>query len=543
MKKNRIYFSAVFVLIFCCDLLFSQTPNLKWVSGEKTFNQSANYGTKGVAASTNIPGARENSMAWIDTNSDLWLFGGHGYNASSNQGVLNDLWKYNITSNLWTWVSGTSTFNNAGVYGTKGIAASTNVPPARQNGNTWLDNNGNLWLFGGQKSGTNSFLNDLWKYDIATNMWTWISGSNTTNQTSVYGTQNVASSTNVPGARFGSSSWKDATGNLWLFGGQQYTSATERTNDLWKYNITTNQWTWISGANTADQNGNYGTKGTASSTNVPGARQASLAWVDNSGNLYLYAGYGFPASGAHSYLNDLWKYNISTNQWTWISGSDLTNQAAVYGTKGIPSASNLPGARQMSISWKDAAGDFWLMGGWGYIGPPFGRLNDLWKYSLSNNQWTWMSGANSINNQGAYGTNGISSTNNILGARRMSISWTDNTGKLWCFGGNGYDEIDSLGLLNDLWVIDVGISTNINSNTLELNLIKVYPNPTSDFLYISGIRKESSVQVIDIHGRKIISIENFISNRIDISNFENGIYFLSVIDQLGKVTNFKFMKY
>ena len=35
----------------------------------------------------------------------------------------------------------------------------------------------------------------------------------------------------------------------------------------------TNEWTWVSGSKTAAQAGNYGTKGTAASTNVPGARR------------------------------------------------------------------------------------------------------------------------------------------------------------------------------------------------------------------------------------------------------------------------------
>jgi len=542
MKKGKLYFAIFFLALFGCDKMFSQTPSFKWVLGSKTFNQSANYGTKGVSASINIPGARENSMSWTDQNNNLWLFGGHGYNESTNQGVLNDLWKYNVTTNQWTWISGSNTFNQAGVYGTQGTPDANNIPSARQNGVTWVDNDGNLWLFGGQKSGTNTFLNDLWKYDIATNMWTWVSGSNTSNQTSTYGTQNLASANNFPGARFGSCGWKDASNNLWLFGGQQYTSATERTNDLWKYSITTNMWTWVLGANTPNQNGNYGSKGITASTNVPGARQASITWVDNSGIFWMHGGYGFPETGAHSYLNDLWKFDANSNQWTWVSGSNTTNQGGVYGTSGIASANNLPGARQMSIAWKDLSGDLWLFGGWGYVGPPFGRLNDLWKYNITTNQWTWMAGANAINQSGTYGTMGVGATTNISGARRMSISWTDNTGKLWAFGGNGYDDIDSLGLLNDLWMIDIGVNTSNNSDTFKTNSIKIYPNPTNSLLYISGINAECIFQVFDIRGRKVITLEKINSNEIDVSSLENGTYFIKIIYKNENDGIIKFLK-
>jgi hypothetical protein len=49
-----------------------------------------------------------------------------------------------------------------GVYGTEGVAASGNVPAARDIGLSWTDNVGNFWLFGGYVPA--SALNDLWKY-------------------------------------------------------------------------------------------------------------------------------------------------------------------------------------------------------------------------------------------------------------------------------------------------------------------------------------------------------------------------------------------
>jgi hypothetical protein len=41
----------------------------------------------------------------------------------------------------------------------------------------------------------------------------------------------------MPGARFGAHSWTDASGNLWLFGGQggDATGNVGYLNDLWKY--------------------------------------------------------------------------------------------------------------------------------------------------------------------------------------------------------------------------------------------------------------------------------------------------------------------
>ena len=60
-------------------------------------------------------------------------------------------------------------------------------------------------------------LNDLWKFDGK--YWTWISGSNDTDQDGNYGQKGVAAATNIPGARVGAVSWIDIINNLWLFGG------------------------------------------------------------------------------------------------------------------------------------------------------------------------------------------------------------------------------------------------------------------------------------------------------------------------------------
>ena len=38
-------------------------------------------------------------------------------------------------------------------------------------------------------------------------------------------------------------------------------------------------------------------------------------------------------------------YNISSTEWTWVSGSNTINTAGVYGSKGVPSVNNYPGGR------------------------------------------------------------------------------------------------------------------------------------------------------------------------------------------------------
>src|SRR5690349_11380788 len=135
---------------------------------------------------------------------------------------------------------------------------------------------------------------------------------------------------------------------------------------------------------------------------------------------------------------------------TWMKGDNLINQGGIYGTQGIPSTSNKPGARDFSATWKDNNGQLWLFGGYGYDTNNPGYLNDLWKFNPSNNQWTWVKGDNSIEQYARYGTQGTAHANNKPGANYASISWTDNNGNLWLFGGFGYTDGD-FGFLNDLW--------------------------------------------------------------------------------------------
>jgi hypothetical protein len=122
-------------------------------------NQLGNCGTKGTTAASNQPGARSNPVVWKDASGSVWLSGGIGFDGAGNNRALNDLWKFNGSN--WTWVSGSTTGDEIGTYGTKGMAAAANVPGARLGAASWTDNSGKLWLFGVLGYGANSSLGDL----------------------------------------------------------------------------------------------------------------------------------------------------------------------------------------------------------------------------------------------------------------------------------------------------------------------------------------------------------------------------------------------
>jgi hypothetical protein len=203
----------------------------------------------------------------------------------------------------------------------------------------------------------------------------------------------------------------------------------------------------------------YGTLGTPAATNIPGSRIGAVTWTDSSGNFWLFGGNGDDANGCAGNLNDLWEFNPSTNQWTWMSGSSTNcigsypyGQSSVYGTLGTPAVTNMPGGRDYAVSWTDSSGNFWLLGGNGSdANGNLGDLSDLWEFTPTTNQWVWMGGSNTVNQSGVYGTLGVPATGNTPGGRDDAVSWTDSSGNLWLFGGNGYDGNGKIGNLNDLW--------------------------------------------------------------------------------------------
>jgi hypothetical protein len=357
-----------------------------WVSGKELTPNSPSsafgaYGTKGVPSPSNVPGARGNAVSWIDTQGNLWLFGGSGYASPGSMGFLNDLWKFDRATLEWTWMAGSDLADQAGIYGTKGTPDPSNVPGARASAISWTDAGGKLWLFGGNcynSSNDISVLSDLWRFDPATLEWTWMSGSDQLDQPAVYGTKGVPSPSSSPGQRYSAVSWTDAQDKFWLFGGTGFDSSKniDVYGDLWNYNLLTSEWTWVSGSSVPNQVGHFGVMGTPDASNDPGAKAYAVSWTDSQGTLWIFGG-----NSAGGCMNDLWKFDPATLEWTWMSGSDVTFGPAHYGTKGVIDSANVPGPRVCPISWIDAQDRLWLFGGNGYIETGIeGRLNDVWQF-------------------------------------------------------------------------------------------------------------------------------------------------------------------
>ncbi len=416
--------------------------------------------------------------------------------------------------NEWTWMSmgGSdsthSPYGPNGVYGALGKPAKGNIPGGRDTASTWTDNNGNFWLFGGEgvdADGHYGQLNDLWEFDPATTEWTWMGGSSalpascagsTTvpcGHAGVYGARGIAVAGNIPGGRSGASSWTDKYGNFWLFAGYGFDADRNagELNDLWEFNPATKEWKWIGGSSAIGRNGGqsgvYGNPGSGSPANVPGGRDAATSWIDKNGQLWIYGGEGFDGEGDYAHLDDLWKFDPATREWTWMGGSSSNLPAvcaasgvnpqvcgwpAIYGALGVPASGISPGSRIAATGWTDNDGNLWLFGGLGNVfweERDFSSIDqyDLWEFNPSTRLWAWM-GGNSISicgesssedwcgQNGIYGDQGEPAIADIPPSRNNTATWTDSAGNFWLFGGAQPYTTNVYGaaLCNDVWVFE-----------------------------------------------------------------------------------------
>lgn len=345
---------------------------------EITGSSSPTWSLK-ASGSGAMPAKVEFATLSIDAQGNLWLFGGNGVDSQSHYGFFNSLWEYTPSTATWTLKSGPGTAVSTsdptdakGVYGTQGVASSTNVPPARYGAVSWIDASGNFWLYGGQGNYA-GWLSDTWEY-IPGSGWAWKGGS------SLFSEEATACTfSSSPGARVGASAWTDSTGKFWFFGGYGCDSRGNAgvLNDLWSMG-SNGSWSMVKGSATFGSAGSYGTQATPAASNEPPARTAATAWTDPQGNLWLFGGttddvwlaYGSVPT-AQMMLDDLWEYKPGSTgwgagTWTWIGGGSSSTAA--------------PGGRDGAAGWGYGPAQFLLFGGYGVTpsNTSVVCLDDLW---------------------------------------------------------------------------------------------------------------------------------------------------------------------
>jgi gliding motility-associated-like protein len=353
-------------------------------------------------------------------------------------------------SGNWVWLKGGNLGGEIGNFGTKGVSAPTNEPPARYQTVYWSDLAGNYWVFGGV--GTQ---NDLWRYTRANNEWTWIKGDDLSGLgNGNFGTKGVPSPLNDPPfLGWGANGWTDSTtGDLWLYGG--FNTFTSSNDNVWRYNIANNEWTWMHGSGfIPGRLPIYGPKGVYGANFTPGGRcECKSGWFHNNA-LWMFGG----QDSMNLMRNDIWSYSISTNQWAFEGGGQANNTLGNYGTKGVELASNEPPARTSYTKWEDNNNLYIFAGVDNFTGTTQLGLNDVWKYNKSSKFWTWVSGQSGFDNPEISSGYCNASINYIPQARlenqtaQLAEYSNGCTKAFWTFGGFN---LSGTAFHNDLWLFN-----------------------------------------------------------------------------------------
>ncbi|WP_329805743.1 DUF7619 domain-containing protein [Flavobacterium facile] len=397
-------------------------------------NVATNFGTKGVFNTTNTPGRRSQSITFVDNSGNLFLLGG------TYGGGTNDLWKYDISLNLWAWIGGYD--NHAagivGNYGPIGVESSSYFPSSRIFSNPIVSNDGMIYIYGGHAPTFDGYDRyDLWKYNPNNNSWTLL--YKPTNNSQNIGIIGVEDTNNRPGCLLGYTSWF-FDNCLWYYGGssENNTAVNSVQKKVWKFNLLTQKWTCVKDPNTIDAI--YGQQNTSNIVNTPPSLIHMSNSVVHNNEAYFIGGYELGGNTTNElnrgHHGSLWKYNMLTNQWTWLKGKQLTKHPGFHGKKGIERSENLPSSRLNSFLLIENNA-LKLYGGNAFQANGAINTQEFWNYNISTNNFTWIDGITTrydhINQNSTYYFEELNTASVYNVVEPTKLKWGEKGSKLWFF--------------------------------------------------------------------------------------------------------------
>jgi hypothetical protein len=426
-----------------------------------------NFGTLLFSSSTSSPGTVRGACSAVDpVNQVLYTFGGcwngncgETYTDIANNNYAGALWMLNYTTQVWTWVGGAS--SNAGdsccttmVQGNY-FSASAQFPGPRVYCQMAV-NSGTVYIYGGfgrgqfESGGSPGVAGDLWAYYMAKSTATDFSNSQVrlmpssifessgTDYNLTYTALGGFTGTKAPFRLGGALHYVTYNGqpHLFLHGGHIVTSSGQfdyMYADTWLYRLSDYKWAWVAGMSTnTTTTCPSSTLPSPQSTGSPYPRSNFASCVSADGtSIYMFGGITRMCSGSTISCNhcnffcsqfltimslvlaDLWKFDLSTLTWTFLSGS-TSGGTWSYGALNVETSSNFPPPRKGACCWVDTSGNFFLFGGLSSTNDagkfvfkrmlPFVErlladssvsisLNDLWVYRTSSSSWTWIQGS------------------------------------------------------------------------------------------------------------------------------------------------------
>eukprot|EP00158_Paraphelidium_tribonemae_P000605 Partr_v1_DN22933_c0_g1_i1_m42580 putative Inherit from NOG: hedgehog protein len=203
-------------------------------------------------------------------------------------------------------------------------------------------------------------MNDLWSFSQTTLMWQWIKVANTSEEgrRTLPVTGGFHQNNSIPATTRHSGKLQPRTWNLIIScpsAGFEYS--------IWSFDFALNSWAMLMTAKFA--RAVYGVPGQPSSSNSPGLTEyGAIDFLDDGSTMFLMGGWAANGANQRAFSNDIWAFNMTTNQWTFIRGSQLMVAVPSFGLKGIAGTANIPGGRaRHSLLYDSARDNFLLFGG------------------------------------------------------------------------------------------------------------------------------------------------------------------------------------
>jgi hypothetical protein len=443
-KAALLSFIAVLISL---PIVKPQGVGWTWMAGTKFAEPDLNTGVKyQFSADTNPSCLFEGSMAYSQVSKVAYVYGSWCY------GPFDSFWAFNRTSAQWAHMGGNVDVDQEANYagGIKGRPSPIIYPGSLADAFSYFDDLLQTFgMFGGMYAGGNRYRNDLWAFEVATTLWTWVGGAGETAVDGIanYGTnsRHVYQAEVWPGARAqGAFSWDNSTRRFFVIGGYGYAGIQELRlhSDVWSYKPDLGQWAWHSGSQLGNQAPNFGRTGAFGASTVPGGRVVPGSYFDPlTRRLFMFGGFGYSQNGAGD-LSDLWEYSVDLFQWKYLGGPKTIVAVSDYGRLLVASPSNVVNGREWpGLSFDPFRSRIYVFGGYALdSGGNYQSMNDYWEFSLNTTLWRWLGGSRNPNQPGRYGQIGVFSNANTPGGKAgPSMFFDTDSRQLWIFGGLGAD--------------------------------------------------------------------------------------------------------